>query len=212
MKSLPKPCFERASRLKQRGLVLFFALIALVALSLAAVALIRSVDTSTLIAGNLAFKQAATTSGDAGVEAAVSWLEAQQAANSALNVLTNPAHPFNQTDTTRGYYASVNSVNLTGNPDAWNLITNIAETTDGSGNRIRYIIERMCQTANQVPLTANCLFSAPAKDPNPQEIQKYQDICTGPDCPVPGQSPQIRVTTRTIGPRNTVSYVQAFVY
>ena len=42
----------------QRGLVLFFALIALVAMSLAALALVRSVDTSTLISGNLAFRQA----------------------------------------------------------------------------------------------------------------------------------------------------------
>lgn len=57
--------------LKQRGVVLFFALIALVAMSLAAVALIRSVDTSTLIAGNLAFKQATKNSAEAGIEAAI---------------------------------------------------------------------------------------------------------------------------------------------
>ena len=45
---------EPSFRTAQRGVVLFFALIALVAMSLAAVALIRSVDTSTIIAGNLA--------------------------------------------------------------------------------------------------------------------------------------------------------------
>ena len=55
------------SRLQQ-GVVSFIALVALVVMSLAAVALIRSVDTATLIAGNLAFKQAATASADAGVE------------------------------------------------------------------------------------------------------------------------------------------------
>ena len=46
---------------KQQGVVLFIALVALVVMSLAAVALIRSVDTNTLIGGNLSFKQAATT-------------------------------------------------------------------------------------------------------------------------------------------------------
>lgn len=55
----------------QRGVVLFFALISLLAIMLAAVALVRSVDTSTIIAGNLAFKQSATSSGDAGTETAV---------------------------------------------------------------------------------------------------------------------------------------------
>jgi Tfp pilus assembly protein PilX len=69
---------ELKTSIRQRGVVLFFTLIALVVMSLAAVALIRSVDTSTMIAGNLAFKQSATTSGDGGIEAAVSWLAAQQ--------------------------------------------------------------------------------------------------------------------------------------
>ena len=45
----------RPSRRKQSGVVLFISLIILVAMSLAGIALIRSVDTSNLIAGNLAF-------------------------------------------------------------------------------------------------------------------------------------------------------------
>jgi Tfp pilus assembly protein PilX len=40
-----------------RGAVLFIALIVLVAMTLAGIAIMRSVDTATLIAGNLAFKQ-----------------------------------------------------------------------------------------------------------------------------------------------------------
>jgi len=206
--------------MKQHGLVLFLALIALVALSLAAVALIRSVDTSTLIAGNLAFKQAATTSGDAGVEAAVSWLAAQEAAaalaragtgNTVLNDLT---HPFNNTSAASGYYSDISAVTT---PDLftdapWAAITAIAEATDGSGNRMRYIIQRMCKTSNQLPRTPDCLFSGAIKDTGGQDIKLPQDVCDGAGCPVAGQSPQIRITTRTQGPRNTVSYVQAFVY
>lgn len=42
---------------RQRGVSMLFALMTLVALSLAAVALVRSVDTSTLILGNLSFKE-----------------------------------------------------------------------------------------------------------------------------------------------------------
>ena len=49
---------RRAPARRQRGVVLFVALIGMVVLSLAAVALLRSVDSGTSIAGNLAFKQA----------------------------------------------------------------------------------------------------------------------------------------------------------
>ena len=54
----------------QQGLVLFVALIALVAMSLAAAALVRTVDTGVMVAGNLAFKQSATMSADSGITAA----------------------------------------------------------------------------------------------------------------------------------------------
>ena len=46
-----KPKFGHIRSMQQSGMVLFLALIALVVLSLAAVALIRSVDTNNLIAG-----------------------------------------------------------------------------------------------------------------------------------------------------------------
>ena len=43
---------------RQHGVVLFVALIAMVVMSLAGVALIRSVDTTGSVAGNLAFREA----------------------------------------------------------------------------------------------------------------------------------------------------------
>ena len=55
---------------RQRGVVLFLALVCLLAIMLSAVALVRSVDTSTLIAGNLVLQQSATRSGDGGAETA----------------------------------------------------------------------------------------------------------------------------------------------
>jgi hypothetical protein len=58
---------------------LFVALIVLVAMSLAGIALMRSVDTNVLIAGNLAFRQGATARGDWGVEDARTWITANAA-------------------------------------------------------------------------------------------------------------------------------------
>ena len=202
--------FKYLRVVKQRGVVLFLALIALVALSLAAVALIRSVDTSTLIAGNIAFKQSATNSADAGVESAIAWLKGVQSANSNINVLTNAAHPFNITNTANGYYSNANTIDLFADA-TWNIST-IPAVTDSSGNTVSYIIERMCRNGDVAIQNADCLFSDPLKDRNGKEVKLSQDICKGDGCPVAGQTPQIRITARATGPKNSVSYVQAFVY
>ena len=51
--------------------MLFIALLVMVALSLAGIALIRSADTATIVAGNLAFKQAAEYTVDRSIEQAI---------------------------------------------------------------------------------------------------------------------------------------------
>jgi type IV pilus assembly protein PilX len=198
--------------MKQRGVVLFFALVALLAIMLAAVALIRSVDTSTMIAGNLAFKQAATTSGDAGTEAAIGWLGATQAANSAINVLTDATHAFNVTDAASGYYSNSDPALSLFADATWDAITAIAAVTDSSGNTIRYVIQRTCRTPGVAIKDADCLFSGAVQNTSGQNIPLPQDVCSGPGCPVAGQTPMIRITSRVKGPKNTASYVQAFVY
>jgi type IV pilus assembly protein PilX len=205
---------------KQRGVVLFFALISLLAIMLAAVALVRSVDTSTIIAGNLAFKQAATSSGDAGTEAAIAWLTATEAANNSLSVYTDTTHAFNNDNPAAGYYSSVNpNLSLTassGTRITWTDADSVLvlPDPDSSGNSVRYVIQRMCRTANVVitAVSAQCLFSGALQDTNGKNIPLPQDICKGAGCPQAGQSPQIRITSRITGPKNTISYVQAFVY
>lgn len=66
--------------LPQRGLSLIFALLALAALSIASVALIRSIDTSTLVLGNLGYKQETTALAEQGTQEAIRWLNQQAAA------------------------------------------------------------------------------------------------------------------------------------
>jgi Tfp pilus assembly protein PilX len=209
---------KELSAARQRGVVLFFTLIALVVMSLAAVALIRSVDTSTMIAGNLAFKQTATTSGDAGIEAAITWLagvQNQMIAN-GQNVYLDPgaALLFNQSNATNaalGYYSSVGPVaNLT--TMTWDNTNSTLAQPDGSGNTIRYIIERMCMVPNQVPSAANCLFATPVTTLGSQAVVAADQVCQGAGCLSNAQSPQLRITAQVAGPNNTYSYVQTFAY
>ena len=218
MKTFSRSFIGVARPCGQRGLVLFFALLGLLVLSLAAAALIRSVDTSTLIAGNLAFKQSAANSGDVGMEGAMTLLATVQAANASTNVLTAASHPFNQDAPTSGYYSAVHDnsadaafLNLFADA-TWVDATSKLVGTDNAGNTTRYIIQRMCRTSNQPIQTAGCLFSGALQDSNGQHVQLPQEVCQGAGCPVAGQTPILRITSRVIGPKNTVSYTQAFVY
>lgn len=191
---------------RQRGAVLFFALIALVVMTLAAVALIRSVDTNTLIAGNLAFKQSATSSGDGGVEAAVTWL-------------TNNAATLDSSNAAAGYYNSVNqlpAMNLVGL--TWSDANSKLTGTDAAGNTVRYIIQRMCKHTGGagslaspaiIPDESNCLFSDGEKGGSGMGVLDATQAGAG----LSGSgSPIYRVTAQVTGPRNTISYIQAFVF
>lgn len=224
MKSRTVARKELRAAIRQRGVVLFFTLIALVVMSLAAVALIRSVDTSTMIAGNLAFKQSATSSGDTGIEAAVAWLALQQQnMNSAgQNVFVDPSAllAFNQSNTANaalGYYSSVGPVaNLTNGNFAWTNANSalVGSGPDASGNSVRYIIERMCTTPNQPPVQPNnyCLFGSPVVTLGDQAVVAADQVCQGAGCLNNAQSPQLRITAQVVGPKNTYSYVQTFAY
>ncbi len=216
MKSPTRTTLAPVRIARQRGVALFFALICMVAIMLAAVALVRSVDTSALISGNLAFQRSATASGDGGTEAAITWLASTEAANAALNVLLDPAHPFNQNNAAAGYYASLDPAKsltaTSGSRFLWDNTDSVLLATDSSGNTTRYVIQRMCRTPAVAVANASCLFSGATQDNNKQNIPLPQEICQGPGCPVAGQTPMLRVTSRTTGPKNTLSYVQVFVY
>jgi type IV pilus assembly protein PilX len=206
---------------QQKGIALFFALIALVVLSLAAVALIRSVDTNTLIAGNLAFQQSANSSTDAGVEAAIVDLATIRDAsvNNGLNVINNPANTANITDLTAnpGYFSSVTSALTTTSQlmadSTWTNADNYKSIpADAAGNSVQYIIQRMCRFPNVEIAAADCLFSEAETDGSSQIVPLNPDICSGNNCPSAGQTPQVRVTVKVTGPRGAVSFAQAFIH
>lgn len=202
-------------RARQGGVVLLITLIVLVAMTLAAIALVRSVDTTNLITGNLAFKQAATLSADAGTEAAIAWLEAQPA-----NALWNHNKP-------NGYSAT----RLDPGPnqswdDYWTQVINpnpivtpvntltcsatdqaCALPTDAAGNTSIYSISRLCNGLNDPNGTsAGCAIT---------EAISTQAIGSSQTAGLPPlqHSNQVyyRITSRVTGPRNTVSYVQTIV-
>src|SRR2546423_14762967 len=63
-------------RARQGGTILIIALIVLVAMTLAGIATMRSVDTATITAGNIGLRQASVNAADQGIQAGVNWLTA----------------------------------------------------------------------------------------------------------------------------------------
>jgi len=188
---------------RARGAVLFIALIVLVAMTLAGIAIMRSVDTATLIAGNLAFKQGTVQSSDNGVEIAYQWL------------LTNRA-VLSNTNTGQGYNSGIASP-VWSNPATWT--NSILVGTDAAGNTISYQVHRMCNCAETTyngicptsGLSNQCALDNPAAAATPPAPGEGESFSVG----APGylQDPKVyyRITVRSQGPRSTVSYIQAMV-
>jgi type IV pilus assembly protein PilX len=189
-----------APRRAQGGAILFIALIVLVAMSLAGLALMRSVDTGSLIASNLAFKQSATAAGDEGIEAARGWL------------LSNGGPPLYADIPASAYYATMqNNVDLIGSdptkPD-FDWSTAMLVGTDAAGNTVKYVIQRLCDLPGD-PASVNCIRATGASSSSTGT--KGAVSYGGYAISVPTGA-FYRITVQVAGPRNTLSYVQATVY
>jgi Tfp pilus assembly protein PilX len=199
--------YTRLALRRERGAILFVALIVLVAMSLAGIALMRSVDTNVLIAGNLAFRQGATAGGDWGVEDARAWISGNAA---ILNQDQPPGATF--------YWANwQQNLDLIGNnPDPlvadynWNSSDPRDLGFDTAGNQVKYVIHRLCDTAgapNVVQCVKSSLSGAGGGVPCAGCSNQVQPL--GGGNVAPGTAVLYRITVRIAGPRNTVSFVQA---
>jgi hypothetical protein len=193
----------------QRGLVLFVALVALVVLAFAAASMMRSVDTATLVAGNIADRQASVQESDRGVEAARAFL-LDRAINDPnyLNSATNPTP-------TRALPYSSNNGGLDWDPRRhdWNQRAALLPAGAG-GNEIYYVIHRMCDldtqgtprgnfldAANNCMLVTANLGSDAAREEVSYGRRNFSSAATG--------RPVYRVTIRVLGPKNAQTFVQA---
>lgn len=189
--------------------MLMVALIVLVAMTLAGIGIMRAVDTGTLVAGNIGFRQAAVATGDTGIEAARTWLMANTGS-------------LNADQTTLGYYATrQDSLDLTGNRTEggtdgvdWDgtdpsqpVKARSLGALDSSGNTIFYLIHRMCSVPGSINLPAqSCATASVSGAGSTQGDVSYSDYALKLKNQV-----YYRVTTRVNGPKNTVSYVQAVI-
>jgi type IV pilus assembly protein PilX len=187
----------------QRGVVLVIALIVLVAMSLGGIAILRSVDTATLIAGNIAFKQRTIAGADFGLETAIKWI-------------SDNVNNLNSDNTSAAYFSSL-SRDPTNRfawekPASWDAAKEVG--TDAAGNKVHYIIHRMCikpglgfkhddqSCATDKSARAGGAAAAPTEGASSVAGAAAYDV---------PERLYVRVTVRSTGPRNAVSYVQSMV-
>jgi Tfp pilus assembly protein PilX len=198
----------------QRGVVLFIALIVIVAMALAGLALVRSVDTNVIAAGNIAFKQGATNAADQGIEAARTWLLNHKTTLSDDQIIL----------ATDKYYSNWQAnADFTGNNPAkadFDWVNNSLEVTpdDGAGNRVRYVIHRLCADSNKTPSSTVCVkvssttMGALASGGEYGGRRGYEGGGSSSAFNLATTTVYYRITVRVDGPRNTTSYVQALMY
>lgn len=211
---------------QQQGLSMLLALIALLILSLAAVALVRSVDTGTLIIGNLAFKQDATETSSIGAESAMTWLENQGTLDDDIPASGYYASSLDKLDPTGSNTTAANKLMLVdwdGTGECSSVKVNtfascstvpfpISTNADASlinGNKVQWVITRLCSTTGPFSDTNSCLrpgtVGATTASDRGELMQggRISDSVSGP---------YYRIVVRVAGPRNTVSFTETIVH
>jgi hypothetical protein len=140
---------NRPSLRTQGGIALPVMLIMLLVMLVSSIYLLRSSNSTTMTASNLAYDAALARAADFGLHTGFSWLT--QTARSSRIALNShvPAE---------GYRASLDTSQGVRSAGFWD---GSREVVDGDGNRVRYVIHRMCKldVAFSDPLNA-CVQTA----------------------------------------------------
>jgi type IV pilus assembly protein PilX len=128
---------------RHRGVVLIFTLIILLILTIGALALVRSMNTSLFSAGNLAFRRDLVNQGEQAVSTVMTQFKTGVFAVTAATEADNPA---------ANYSSTMLATNAQGVPNA--LLSSTAFTAEGVAANditgatpdvtIRYVIDRLC--------------------------------------------------------------------
>lgn len=211
---------------RQRGLSLLYAMLALAALAIASIGLMRSVSMSSTVAGNLGFQQEATAAADQATRQVIATLYSKVSGNSS---------GLDSDISDIGYYASTDElVDVTGSQLTTNtrkLIkwtsTYCGEQASGTyaectmlpvtlagkinGNTASYVAFRLCDAAGSSEgATINC--ARPLKASTTSGTNEVRDYSSGTGVSKSTILPYIRIVVRVSGARNTTSYTETIVH
>ena len=181
---------------RERGVVLFIALIALVAMALAGIATMRSVSAGLLVAGNLAYKRQATTAADRGIEQARAWYG------------TYFGSAFDTSEPANGYYAEWDDFDPA--TADWTIPSKTVlvpwNQLSAGAQEVRYVIHRLCQDPGAASPTTCVMADSLAGSSTSVGASYGSKPLTG------SGRVYYRITARVVGAKGTVSLVQTTMY
>jgi type IV pilus assembly protein PilX len=171
----------------QKGNALVVVLMMVLVLMLGALAALRSSETSSLVAGNAAFREATMQAADLGISAASDYVNGMAAPDTAI---ANRYFPLRQAEDQYGMPSTID----------WNAVSAIDLR---AMYKIQYVVERLCSGALPVtdPVNQCVTDTQPAFGSNKLGSEAFSTPATT----------AYRVTVRTRGPKNAESYTQALL-
>lgn len=183
----------------QKGSVLLFTLIVLVAMLFGSIALFRSTDSAGTVAANLAFKDASVRAADLAVQDATTYV---------TNLATVDA---DQVVGGRQYYAIQRKTSVDGIvcADAYNAascsVANWGTPIESGNTKVYYVIDRLCEQVPATDPSLNCLVDQSfVSDSNKVGASFTSNTLST-------NSLYYRVTIKVKGASNTESYVQVII-
>lgn len=177
-------------RRRQRGAALPVMLIMMLVMLVTSIYLLRSSNSATLAASNLAYDATLSRAVDFGLHSGFQWLsETASASKSSLN----------ESDEAHGYSATLDTT-LT--PNDKNFWQNSVEIEDADGNRISYVIHRMCsQTGGFSKAGQDCVLTSANTVKIGNKVAIGESLAS--DAPAYASSPQVHyvITARIDGVR-----------
>lgn len=191
MKTYPRKSGKKSA---QDGASLLVVLVLLTVMLLSVVSLARMGEASTLIAGNIATKDAALQASEVGVADAYAAIQARATAD------------FDADDAAwyRATYLRANDDATSGLPGAavvdWS--SSALNSKAVGGYTVRYVVERMCAATPVTDVNHQCMvkkaYAGNSGKAGTEDLESE-----------PGM--QYRVTVNVAGPRSSSTFVQAFV-
>jgi type IV pilus assembly protein PilX len=197
------------ARFRQNGTSLLVAMVALVAMMTAGMALMRSVDSANLAAGNFQLQQSAEQNIDMAInEALLAYMQSPAGSPTSMD-------NRNLNDVPKSYWAIRQLQSTEGVPTA---LINLAAPSWGAGGPLptgwpgemvdagsmqlrRYFVERLCSVAG-IASVDNCQMYT--MEYSPDSLKNTGTASTD-------ALPYIRITVRVDGPKGATSYAQMFM-
>ncbi|MCC2974009.1 hypothetical protein [Massilia sp. IC2-476] len=175
---------------RQRGIALPVMLIMLLVLLVSSIYLLRSSNSTTLTASNLAYDASLARAADYGLHQGFAWLS-DTAKNNKIQL---DGHVPGE-----GYRATLDTTQTVRSSGFWD---GSKEIDDGKGNRIRYVIHRMCRLDVVYSDPDNACVQTAANTSTLGNTVRLGDSMAS-DAPVYAGVPQLHyvITARIDGPR-----------